>query len=634
MVARDQMVGPWQVPVADVAVTTASFDTDAGEAMAMGERTPLALLDAPAAGRMAIAESITNLMSADVSDISDIKLSANWMVSAGDPGEDARLYDTVRAVGLELCPKLGINIPVGKDSMSMRASWDDEKGTQRISSPLSLIVSAFAPVRDARRTATPQIRLDQGESELWLIDLGAGRNRLGGSALAHAYGQLGSISPDLDDPESLKGLFRAVRRLSREGRILAMHDRSDGGLLVTLLEMAFAGHTGLNVSVPKAKDPLAALFSEELGMVLQVRSRDVDAMLHVLALEGLADLSHRLGTPTAEQQIQIELGDGRSLGRDRVVWHRVWAETSARLQALRDHPKCAKEEYDGLLDSQDPGISPVLTFDAREDVAGPYIGTGARPRVAILREQGVNGQLEMAAAFDRAGFEAVDVHMNDLIARTADLSTMRGMVACGGFSYGDVLGAGGGWAGQVLHRADLRQQVADFFTRTDTFTLGVCNGCQMLALLSPLIPGAQDWPRLSRNISEQFEARVCTVEIMESPSILLQGMAGSRLPIAVAHGEGRVDFEQTGHLAGLERSGLVALRYVDNRGQATERYPLNPNGSVGGITGFTTPDGRVTVMMPHPERVYRTVTNSWAPNHWGEDGPWLRMFRNARAWVD
>jgi phosphoribosylformylglycinamidine synthase len=535
---------------------------------------------------------------------------------------------------MELCPALVINIPVGKDSMSMRASWSQDGEERRVSSPLSLIVSAFAPVRDARRTLTPQIRLDQGPSKLLLIDLGGGQDRLGGSALAHVHGALGATPPDLDNPELLKGLFRAVRRLSREGRILAMHDRSDGGLLVTLLEMAFAGHAGLDVELPGSSDALAGLFSEELGQVLQVRERDLEAVQKVLELEGLSSCSVVLGTPTGDQQVRIRLSDGRVLGRHRADWHRIWAETSYRMQALRDHPDCAGQEFDALLDHEDPGISPVLSFEPGQDIAAPYISTGTRPRVAILREQGINGQVEMAAAFDRAGFDAVDVHMNDLIAGEVDLGTMRGLVACGGFSYGDVLGAGGGWAGRVLHREDLRAQFQAYFSRNDTFSLGICNGCQMLALLSPLIPGSESWPRLARNQSEQFEARVCTVEVLDSPSILLRGMQGSRVPIAVAHGEGRIDFSAAGNPTDLQQQGLVALRYVDNRGEPTTVFPLNPNGSQGGITGLTTPDGRVTLMMPHPERVFRTVTNSWAPDDWGEDGPWMRLFRNARVWVN
>ncbi len=625
LVARDPMVGPWQVPVADVAVTTASFDTTAGEAYAMGERAPLALLDGPASARMAIGEALTNLVAAPIARLGQVILSANWMVAAGHPGEDAALYDTVRAVGLELCPALGICVPVGKDSMSMRTVWRDGAEAKQVTAPLSLVVSAFAPCTDARRVLTPLLRRDVGETVLLLIDLGGGRDRLGGSALAQVYGQLGHEPPDLDDPARLVGLWDAVQALNAAGLALAWHDRSDGGLLATLCELAFASRCGLDVELP-GDDPLAALFAEELGGVLQVRADDLDAARATLDAHGMGAFVRVLGAPTDDAEIRLRHRGAVVFTAPRATLHRLWSDTTYRIQSLRDDPECAREEHDRLLDDDDRGIVPLVTFALDED---PSAGLRGRPRIAILREQGVNGQLEMAAAFDRAGFCAVDVHMSDLIDGRADLATFRGLVACGGFSFGDVLGAGGGWAKQILHSPSLRAQFAAFFSRPDTFTLGVCNGCQMLSQLAPLIPGAEGWPRFVTNRSERFEARVCTVRVEPSPSILLAGMEGARLPIAVAHGEGRPVWE---HAADRD-AARVALRYVDHAGDITPRYPLNPNGAFDGITALTTTDGRVTVMMPHPERVFRTVTNAWHPPAWGADGPWLRMFRNARAWV-
>lgn len=623
-VARDQMVGPWQVPVADVATTTVSHDSVAGEAMAMGERTPVALLDGPAAGRMSVGEALTNLAAAPVRALDRVVLSANWMAPAGHHGEDATLFDTVKAVGMELCPALGLCIPVGKDSMSMRTVWSDDGVEKRVTAPLSLIVSAFAPSPDAGAAWTPQ--LQPGDTRLIAIDLGDRQNRLGGSALAQVFERLGAVPPDVDDPALLKGFFEAMQALHGTGQVLAYHDRSDGGLFVTACEMAFAGHLGLEMDLDDlGDDAVGALFSEELGALIQVAEDDVEPVLERLASHGV--FAVEVGTVTAERRLVFRHDAQIVLQGDAVEWHRTWSETSFRMQTLRDDPACAQEEFDGLLDRDDPGLSPVLTFDPAADVAAPYIGTGARPRVAILREQGVNGQIEMAAAFDRAGFEAVDVHMSDLLAKRVDLGTFRGLVACGGFSYGDVLGAGGGWARTILFQERLRSAFEAFFHRADTFSLGVCNGCQMMSHLAPLIPGAEAWPRFVRNRSEQFEGRVCTLEVEEGPSILLQGMAGSRIPVAVAHGEGRALYaEGAGH-------GAVAVRYVDNRGRVTQRYPLNPNGSPAGIAGLTSTDGRATILMPHPERVFRTVSNSWTPSEWGHDGPWLRMFRNARVWV-
>ena len=629
MVVRDQMVGPWQVPVADVAVTTASFEGYCGEAMAMGERTPVALLDAPASGRMAIAEAITNIIAADIDKLSDIKLSANWMAPAGHPGEDARLFDTVKSVGMDVCPQLGIAIPVGKDSMSMKTVWDSDGEQKSVTAPLSLIISAFAPVNDVRRTLTPELRTDKGETELVLIDLGNGKNRLGASALAQTCKQVGDEPADFDDLEQFKHFFKAMQQMNREGLLLAWHDRSDGGLFACLCEMAFAGHCGLEIKLDDLdEDDIAVLFNEELGGVIQVKASDKESVNAVLGEYGLASCIHTVGTAVTGNMINITRNNENILQVSREELQQAWSETSYRLQALRDNPECAIQEFDAIA-SEDAGLNTHLSFDINEDIAAPYIATGVKPKMAILREQGVNGQIEMAAAFDRAGFDTIDVHMSDILTRGMKLDDFKGLVACGGFSYGDVLGAGEGWAKSILFNAQARDTFAAFFNREDTFSLGVCNGCQMMANLKALIPGADNWPHFVRNQSEQFEARFSLVEVMESPSILLQGMAGSRLPIAVAHGEGRVEF-RTGDQQSLHR----ALHYVDHSGSPTETYPLNPNGSPGGLTGFTTADGRATIMMPHPERAFRTVQNSWHPDDWNEDAPWMRLFRNARSWVD
>jgi len=636
-VVRDQMVGPWQIPVADCAVTTASYDTYAGEAMAMGERTPLALVDSPASGRMAIGETITNMASARIAELKDIKLSANWMCAAGHPGEDEKLYDTVKAVGMELCPELGITIPVGKDSMSMRTVWNDDGEDKSVTAPMSLVISGFAPVTDTRKTLTPQLRTDKGDTDLILLDLGNGQNRIGLSALAQVYNEVGQSVPDIEQPEQLAAFFAAIQELNEQGLLLAYHDRSDGGLFTTIAEMAFAGKTGVDINLDmlagESSELAAALFSEELGAVIQVRRDDLETVLNELNAAGLADLAQVVGSTNLDDEIRFHFDEEEVYAESRVPLQRWWAETSYQIQSLRDNSECAKQEFDRILDKDDPGLNAELTFDINEDVTAPFIQTGIRPQMAIVREQGVNGQIEMAAAFDRAGFAAVDVHMSDILAGRVELDQFKGLVACGGFSYGDVLGAGEGWAKSILFNARARDQFQSFFNREDTFALGICNGCQMLSNLHELIPGSDLWPHFVRNVSEQFEARVAMVEVQESNSIFLQGMAGSRMPIAVAHGEGRAEFKDEAHLVGLSSSGTVALSYVDNFGQQTEVYPANPNGSPQGITGVTTTGGRVTIMMPHPERVFRSVTNSWAPDEWAEDGAWMRMFRNARVWV-
>jgi phosphoribosylformylglycinamidine synthase len=639
--ARDPLVGPWQVPVADCAVTLADYQGYAGEAFAIGERTPLALIDAPASGRMAVGEALTNLAAAQIASLSKVKLSANWMAAAGHPGEDAALYDTVRAVALEFCPALGISIPVGKDSLSMRTAWDGKE----IASPLSLIVSAFAPMEDARATLTPQLRTDCGETELVLIDLGEGKKRLGGSILAQVFSQLGDQSPDAE-PRLVKAFFEVIQAL--RPLLLAYHDRSDGGLFAAVCEMAFAGHCGVTLNLDTltfdaAADDvdafkrnaeeqlagrlndlaLAALFNEELGAVLQIRAGDRGRVMDALRKAGLGHCSHLIGEPNARDEIRLTRNNRLVFNNKRDHLQRPWAEVTRRMQALRDNPQCAREEYDRIIELNDPGLSVSLTYDPKE----VFVAAGARPRIAVLREQGVNGHVEMAAAFHRAGFESVDVHMTDLIAGRASLEGFKAFVAGGGFSYGDVLGAGQGWAKTILFNARARQEFEKFFARSDTFALGACNGCQMLAALKELVPGAAGWPVFVRNKSEQFEARFVMVEVTPSPSIFFKGMEGSRMPIVTAHGEGRAFFRDG------EENALVCMRYVNNRGEPAETYPYNPSGTPHGITGLTTPDGRFTIVMPHPERVFRTVQMSWAPDRSVEDSPWMRMFRNARKWV-
>jgi phosphoribosylformylglycinamidine synthase len=634
LVNRDQMVGPWQVPVADCGVTASSYDSYSGEAMAMGERTPLALIDHAASARMAVGEALTNLAASCIEDISRIVLSANWMAPAGHPGEDAGLYEAVKAVGMELCPALGIAIPVGKDSMSMKTVWQEEDADKSVTAPLSLIVTAFAPVLDVRKTLTPELRSDQGDTDLILIDLGKGRNRLGGSCLAQVYKQVGHHAPDLDDAHAFKQFFTVIQELNQEGKLIAYHDRSDGGLFATVTEMAFAGHTGVTLNLDAlGDDPVAALFSEELGAVIQVRHRDTEEVFSALREADLATSGYVIGELNEEDRIVIRRRGETVLDESRIDLQRAWSETTFRMQAMRDNAECAQEEYDRLLDGEDPGLHAKLTFSIDEDVAAPFVARGERPRMAVLREQGVNGQIEMAAAFDRAGFDAVDLHMSDIIAGRVSLKGFNGLVACGGFSYGDVLGAGEGWAKSILFNPRARDEFEAFFQREDSFGLGVCNGCQMMSNLHELIPGADAWPHFVRNMSEQFEARVSMVEVMKSPSLFLQGMEGSRMPIAVAHGEGRAEFRSSHSPEEALRKQQVALRYVDNYGDPTEIYPANPNGSPLGITGLTSNDGRFTIMMPHPERVFRALQHSWRPDEWGEDGPWMRMFRNARVWV-
>ncbi|MGL6687363.1 phosphoribosylformylglycinamidine synthase, partial [Xanthomonas hortorum pv. gardneri] len=661
LTAREQMIGPWQLPLADCAITMAGFETFAGEAMSIGERTPLALLNAAASARMAVGEAITNLCAAPVQTLDSIKLSANWMAAAGHAGEDALLYDAVRAIGMELCPALELSVPVGKDSLSMQAQWpagNRESGigngetpqppalaipdsrlpipgeTLKSVSPVSLIITAFAPVGDVRTQLTPLLRSDE-ESELWLIGLGGGKQRLGGSVLAQVYADdaglpaFGGEVPDLDDAQRLRSFFELIRAARESGLLLAYHDRSDGGAFAALCEMAFASRQGLDITLDAwGDDAFRSLFNEELGAVVQIASEDRAAFADLVERHALTECAQRIARPTGAPRIRVS-GQGRVLAEWRweALFDAWWSVTHA-MQKLRDNPDSADEERVLARDFKAPGLRPKLVFDPSEDVAAPFVATGARPKVAILREQGVNGQIEMAYNFERAGFRAFDVHMSDLIEGRVDLAQFSGFAACGGFSYGDVLGAGRGWATSILERSALRDAFADFFARSDTFALGVCNGCQMLSQLKDIIPGAEHWPRFLRNRSEQFEARTALLEVVESPSLFLRGMAGSRIPVAVAHGEGRAEFDTVVDQAAVR----VALRFIDGDGAVASQYPLNPNGSPDGITGLTSTDGRATILMPHPERTPRTANLSWHPADWGEDSPWLRMFRNARVW--
>jgi phosphoribosylformylglycinamidine synthase len=626
IVVQDQMVGPWQVPVADCAVTLGAYDSLWGEAMAIGERTPLAVIDAASSARMAVGEVITNMAGVaigleQVGKLGDIKLSANWMAAAGEGQEDQKLYDAVHAVGMELCPALGMTIPVGKDSMSMKTKWVCEDGeTKTVVSPLSLVVSGFAPVSDVRRTLTPQ--LCEGDASLILIDLGQGKNRLGGSCLAQVYGQVGDVTPDAPSAVVMKAFFTAVQQLNREGILLAYHDRSDGGLFVSLVEMAFAGRMGLEIDLPVAG--LAELFSEELGAVVQVAAKDVAEMLARFSAAGIA--AQVIGRGVPGNDIVIRGGGKVAYRNTRTALHKMWAETSFHIQLLRDNPECARQEFSLLEDAERPGLSMSVPFDRSERVNAPFVHT-ARPRVAILREQGVNGQVEMAAAFDRAGFAAVDVHMSDLLTQRVSLAEFKGLAACGGFSYGDVLGGGSGWAKTILFNDRLKEMFTKFFARPDSFALGVCNGCQMMAQLREIIPGAASWPRFGHNVSARFEARLCMVEIQESPALFFAGMAGARVPIVTAHGEG--------HVSGIAANSRVALRYIDTYGKVTEHYPLNPSGSVQGVAGLSSADGRAMIVMPHPERVFLGVQHTWIRDKMREpkNSPWQRMFDNARMWV-
>jgi phosphoribosylformylglycinamidine synthase len=735
LICRDQMVGPWQVPVADCAVTAATFDVYTGEAMAMGERTPVAINDAAAAARLAVGEALTNLAAAQIGDLGKVNLSANWMAAPAVPGDAADLYAAVQAVGMELCPALGITIPVGKDSMSMSTVWQDGGQQKRITAPISLIVSAFAPCADVRRSLTPQLHYGQisqektegtenpgseslgssssvpsvascktpeaiGDSVLLLIDLGRGKNRLGGSILAQVASQMGEAVPDVDRAADLKNFWNAIQQLGRERKLLAYHDRSDGGLLATVVEMAFAGHVGVDVELPTAgaetpsskfqtpnSEPqakgsasvssvesavvdsgapssapsapscendlaFAALFSEELGAVIQVRVADLDAVLSVLRAHGLDTCTARIGALNRDHAIRIRQGGKVLLDENLFALRALWSDVTWRIALLRDNPACAEQEYRWKLDPADPGITPVITFelatkntkDTKKESSPPAASpfgiwplgfdvSQNRPPVAILREQGVNGEVEMAAAFTRAGFKAVDVHMTDILSGRVALKDFRGLAACGGFSYGDVLGAGEGWAKSILFNDRARAEFADFFGREDTFALGVCNGCQMLSNLRSIIPGAGHWPRFVQNQSGRYEARFVSLKIERSPSVLFAGMEGSVIPIPTAHGEGYAEFNDDAAAQACSTSGLVCARFVDNRHIPTEQYPLNANGSPLGMTAFTTTDGRVTILMPHPERVFRTAAMSWHPADWGEDSPWMKLFYNARAWM-
>ncbi len=630
--SRDQFVGPWQTPVSDVAVTAMGFNQYEGEAFSIGERTPLAVIDGPASGRMAIGEAITNIAGARISSLGKLKLSANWMAPAGFKGEDATLFDTVEAVGMKLCPELGISIPVGKDSMSMRTAWDEKGQTKEVVSPVSLIISAFAPVLDIRKTVTP-VLVPELDTTLLAIDLGNKKNRLGGSVLAQTYSIQEGESPDVESAKDLKAFFNAIQRLNEDQQLLAYHDRSDGGLITTVLEMMFASHVGVDLDLGSLneREQMEALFSEELGAVIQVRNSELKKVLKTFASFDLSHAVARLGSLNKTGMIKIFSSDTIVYQELGTSLQRHWSKTTYHMQTLRDNPSCALQEYDRILDANDPGLHSYLTYELNDKSKISKVIKKTRPKLAVLREQGVNGQVEMAAAFDRAGFEAIDVHMSDIISGRVSLKGFKGLAACGGFSYGDVLGAGEGWAKSILFNSRARDEFSDYFSREDTFALGVCNGCQMMSNLREIIPGTDHWPRFIKNKSEQFEARFVMTEVTESPSILLKDMHGSRLPVVVSHGEGFTEFESARQLKSAQQ--YVSLRYVDNYGEKTEKYPLNPNGSPEGITGLTSLDGRFTIMMPHPERVFRSVQNSWRDERWGEDGPWMFMFRNARLWL-
>ena len=629
MVSRDQMVGPWQIPVADCAVTSASLDSYYGEAMSMGERAPVALLNFAASARLAVGEALTNIAANYIGDIKRIKLSANWMAAAGHGGEDAGLYAAVKAIGEELCPALGLTIPVGKDSMSMKTTWLQNGEQREMTAPLSLVISAFARVEDVRKTVTPQLNTEP--NRLLFIDLGCGYQTLGATALSQVYRHLGKETADIRDIDVLAKFYQAIQQLVAKDLILAYHDRSDGGLIITLLEMAFAGHCGLNIDITQLGDNLlSTLFTEELGCVIQVADTAMTEVNECLATYGLSEYVYDLGSAIAGDDIIISYKQNPIYQQSRNLLRTYWAETTWQMQRLRDNPECADDEHFAKQQEDDPGLNVKLTFNIHQDIAAPYIVKGIKPKIAILREQGVNSHVEMAAAFYRAGFEALDVHMSDLLSGKIKLDNFQALVACGGFSYGDVLGAGGGWAKSILFNPAVRDEFESFFHRTDTLSLGVCNGCQMMSHLKNLIPGADLWPRFVRNLSERFEARFSLVQIQTSPSLFFTDMAGSHMPIAVAHGEGRVEVKHNDHLTAIEHANLVAMRFIDNFAKVTENYPANPNGSPNGITAITSRDGRATIMMPHPERVFRTVANSWHPNNWGEDSPWMRMFRNAR----
>ncbi|MGJ3493406.1 Phosphoribosylformylglycinamidine synthase [Piscirickettsia salmonis] len=633
LVARDQLVGPWQVAVADVAVTATDYEGYHGEAMAMGERAPVALISHGASARLAVGEAITNIAASSIEDLSRVRLSANWMAAAGHPGEGAGLYEAVEAIGRELCPALGVSIPVGKDSLSMKSAWQEGDEKKSVTAPLSLAITAVAPVTDIRKTLTP-VLCNQGETDLILIDLGHGKNRLGGSALCQVYNKIGVDAPDLDDPAYLLNFFKAIQALNQEGLLMAYHDRSDGGLLVTVAEMMFAGHAGVDLYLDAlGRDAIASLFNEELGAVIQIPHDEMEFVMTRLAEFGLADCCYHIGETANHDQLVISHHADVIFAENRVNLHRAWAETSYRIQEMRDNSECALSEFDSLLEEDNPGLFVDLPFDPEDDVAAPMIATGAKPQVAILREQGVNSYREMAAAFDRAGFSAIDVHMSDLMAGRTDLKEMHGLAVCGGFSYGDVLGAGQGWAKSILFHDKVRDEFKNFFERTDTFSFGACNGCQMLSGLKELIPGAALWPSFVRNRSEQFEARLVMTEVMPSAAIFFKDMVGAKMPIVISHGEGRARLSDELGVSKLADQQLISLRYIDHNGGVTERYPYNPNGSPQGVTGVCSEDGRVMIMMPHPERTFRSVQMSWCPPELAENSPWMRMFRNARVWL-
>ena len=638
LIVRDQMIGPWQVPVADVGIIASGYRNNTGQAMGVGERTPVAVIDAPASGRMAVGEAITNLAAANIGNIGNIKLSANWMVAAGEPGHDAALYETVRSIALEICPALNISIPVGKDSMSMHTVWQDDRGNnQKVVAPLSLIISGFAQVQDIRRTLTPElVHLDQ-DSVLLLIDLGQGKNRLGGSILAQVYGQLGDQAADLDNPDIFLQFFHFIQTLIEAQLALAYHDRSDGGLITTLCEMMFATRCGISVKIPEANTEIYKfLFNEELGAVIQVRRAQFARIMGIAESFGLDSLILEIGQINEKSCLEIRQGDRVHYTGSRQACHQAWSSTTWQIQRMRDNPVCADQEYLRITDQQDRGLFCDLSFKHNTEISrqifeGPRLNL-SQPRIAILREQGVNGHLEMAAAFDSVGFTAVDVTTTDLLAGLT-FDGFHGLAACGGFSFGDVLGAGAGWGKSILYNNVLKDKFEEFFNHSDTFALGVCNGCQMFSCIKTIIPGASHWPDFVRNYSEQYEARLVMTEICSDKSMLFTDMKGSMIPISTAHGEGRALFRHNSDLKLLNNADQICLRYVDNCGRPTDRYPMNPNGSFEGVTGFTNSDGRFTIMMPHPERVYRTVSNSWHLGNWGEYSPWIKLFQNARNWV-
>jgi phosphoribosylformylglycinamidine synthase len=623
LVARDQMIGPWQVPLADCAISLSDYIGYQGEVMSIGEKTPLALSNAPAAARMSVGEALTNLLGGYIEDISHIKLSANWMCASGFAGEDAKLYEAVNAIGMELCPALGLTIPVGKDSMSMRSTWQEDGKEKSVTAPLSLIISAFSKTPDARIQISPLLNT-KIESELLLIDLGLGKNRMGGSCLAQVFNQIGNSTPDLDDPKLFANFFSVINQLNKEGLIVAYHDRSDGGAIITLLEMAFASHCGLDI---ESSEPLSELFNEELGCVIQVSKANKPEVLNALETVGLKDCAHHIANINQSDNISIYQQDKLVFNEKRVNLHNYWSSTSFEISKLRDNPICAESENQQLLIPSE-GLMVSPKFDINVSISATYINVGKKPKIAILREQGINGQIEMAAAFTQAGFAASDVHMSDILSGRISLSEFHGIAACGGFSYGDVLGAGRGWANSILYNNQTKEEFHQFFSRGDSFALGVCNGCQMISNIKEIIPGTQDWPSFERNTSEQFEARFTSVEIQNSDSLFFDGMAGSIMPIAIAHGEGRANFSS------LQNENNIAIKYVDYQGIPTQTYPHNPNGSEAAAASLCNDSGRVTIMMPHPERVFRAVQNSWHPSEWNERSPWMRMFENARKWVD